>query len=67
MTIERKHKHVYGRLLSNETEGCLSKLLNKASSTTPPPTPQGQNLSHLVSTVSILDVTSQLHITSNCT
>lgn len=33
----RKKAHwVDGRLLSNETEGCLSKLLNKASSTTPP-------------------------------
>lgn len=32
---KRAHR-VDGRLLSTETAGCLSKLLNKASSTTPP-------------------------------
>lgn len=64
----KKAQGVDGRLLSNETEGCLSKPLNKASSTTPPSSSTGpRSLSSGEHSFHFKMSRPKLHITSNCT
>lgn len=64
----KKAQGVDGRLFSNETEGCLSKPLNKASSTTPPSSStRPRSLSSGEHSFHFKMSRPKLHITPNCT